>query len=281
MYLNLNILPILDNSMKLIVLASLFSAVLAIDPVVKLCQSPGMFAMTFDQGPAIYTGAVLDAFDSRGVKATFHPIVTYLSEASVVANLQRAAAEGHTIGLSIEANLNLAEMTDSEIVDAVYSRAEIIEQIIGFKPVFLRIPNYKDLSNEQIKLIISKGFILTTYNLDSYDYSSPNVLQSYKNVLDLLSINTKGAFISVQRDYIQESANATPEIIDYIMEKGYTLVPLDKCVRNAPVRGRNEDKPSTKNPKTPSTPIGGKTETTSDVNAMVVAAAFPLFLLLA
>ena len=259
----------------LIAAVALLSAplVLAIDPVVKLCQSPGMFAMTFDQGPAIYTGAVLDAFDSRNVKATFHPIVTYLSEASVVANLQRAASEGHTIGLSIEANLNLAELSDAEIIDAVQSRAEIIEQIVGFKPTFLRIPNYKDLSSDQIRLIISKGYIITTYNLDSYDYSSPNVLQSYKNVLDLLSPNTKGAFISVQRDYIQDSANATPDIIDYVMEKGYTLVSLDKCVRNAPVRGKNDDKNGgsvPKIPKNPSSPVGGKTAAGSDAKAVFV-----------
>jgi peptidoglycan/xylan/chitin deacetylase (PgdA/CDA1 family) len=261
------------------------ASVLAIDPVVKLCQSPGMFAMTFDQGPSIYTGAVLDAFDSRNVKATFHPIVTYLSEASVVANLQRAAAEGHTIGMSLEANLNLADMTEAEVIDAVHSRAEIIEQIVGFKPVFLRIPNYKDMSNEQIRALIAKGYIITTYNLDSYDYSSPNVLQSYKNVLDLLSPNTKGAFISVQRDYIQDSANATPDIIDYIMDKGYTIVPLDKCVRNAPVKngpGGNTNGgggASGAVPKIPKNPAIGEKTTTGNAMAKIVIAA-PLLALL-
>ena len=231
----------------------------AVDPVVKLCQSPGMFAMTFDQGPSIYTGAVLDAFDSRGVKATFHPIVTYLSEASVVANLQRAAAEGHTIGLSMESNLELADMSDAELLSAVDSRAEIIESVVGFKPVFLRIPNHKNMTHDQIRVLMAKGYIVTTYNLDSYDYSSPNVLQSYKNVLDLLSTNTKGAFISVQRDYIQDSANATPDIIDYVMEKGYSLVPLDKCVRGAPQGGVKTTPSGPKNPG-----VGGKTARGND-----------------
>ena len=234
-------------------------AVLAVDPIVKLCQSPGMFAMTFDQGPSIYTGAILDAFDSRGFKATFHPIVTYLQEASVVANLQRAAAEGHTIGLSMEASVDLSEMSDAEMISAVESRAEIIESVVGFKPVFLRIPNYKDMTHDQIRVLMAKGYIVTTYNLDSYDYSSPNVLQSYKNVLDLLSTNTKGAFISVQRDYIQGSASSTPEIIDYILDKGYTLVPLDKCVRGAPQGGAKTPGVSPKNPR-----IGGKTTRDKD-----------------
>ena len=219
----------------LLSLSLLLSAqVIKVDPVIRLCQSPGMFAMTFDQGPSIYTGAILDAFASRNAKATFHPVVTYLSEATVVANLQRAAAEGHTIGLSIEANVDLSSQSDTDIMGTIDSRANTIKSIIGVKPYFLRIPNYSNMTDSQINLIFSKGYILTTYNLDSYDYASPNVLQSFKNVLEVLSNNTKGAFISVQRDYIQDSANATPDILDYISSKGYSLVPLDKCIRNAP-----------------------------------------------
>lgn len=204
-----------------------------IDPVVRLCQSPGMFAMTFDQGPSIYSGAILDALGSRNVKASFHPVVTYLNEATTVANLQRAASEGHCIGLSIEPSVDLSSQSDSEMMESIDSRADTLKSVIGIRPYFLRIPNVANMTDAQINLIKSKGYVITTYNLDSYDYSSPNVLQSFKNVLDVLSNNTKGAFISVQRDYIPESANATPDILDYVMGKGYNLVTLDKCVRGA------------------------------------------------
>lgn len=204
-----------------------------IDPVVKFCQSPGMFAMTFDQGPSIYTGTVLDALASRQVKATFHPVVSYLSEVTVVANLKRAAGEGHTIGLSMEASVDLSKMSDDDIFNTIDSRAQTIQSITGLTPKFLRIPNYQNLSDAQIAFILSKGYIITTYNLDSYDYDQTDVLSSFKNVLELLSPNTKGAFISVQRDYIQNSVNQLPQILDYVMGKGYNLVTMDQCVKNA------------------------------------------------
>ena len=241
----------------------LSAQVIKVDPVIRLCQSPGMFAMTFDQGPSIYTGAILDAFASRNAKATFHPVVTYLSEATVVANLQRAAAEGHTIGLSIEANVDLSSQSDTDIMGTIDSRANTIKSIIGVKPYFLRIPNYSNMTDSQINLIFSKGYILTTYNLDSYDYASPNVLQSFKNVLEVLSNNTKGAFISVQRDYIQDSANATPDILDYISSKGYSLVPLDKCIRNAPAASV-PSKGNTSGPNA-SAPINVNTDTSDGI----------------
>src|SRR4051812_45861836 len=92
------------------------------NPIVNLCQSPGMFALTFDQGPSIYTGTVLDALASRSAKATFHPVVSYLNDASVVANLQRAASEGHTIGLSMEPAVDLSKMSEDDIFATIDSR---------------------------------------------------------------------------------------------------------------------------------------------------------------
>jgi len=201
------------------------------NPVINLCQSPGQFAMTFDQGPSIYTGTLLDALDSRSVKGTFHPVVTYLGEAVVVANLQRAASSGHAIGLSIEPSIDLSSMSDDDIMSTIDSRAQQISSITGSTPVFLRLPNYLNMSITQLNMIISKGYIITTYNLDSYDYQTTDVLGSFQAVLNLLSPNTKGAFISVQRDYIETSVDATPQILDYIISKGYTLVTLDQCVR--------------------------------------------------
>lgn len=206
------------------------SDVIRMSPVISLCRTAGQFAMTFDGGPSIYTGDVLDAFDSRKLKATFHPVVSYLDNVAIVANLQRAASSGHLIGLSMEASLNLSGMNDSALLDAIDVRAQAVQYYTGSKPRFLRIPNYSSLSMDQLNLISSHGYVITTYNIDSYDYTSSDSLQNFKKVLDVLSNNTKGAFISVQRDSVQSSVQQTGSIIDYILGKGYQIVTLDTCV---------------------------------------------------
>ena len=200
------------------------------DPVINLCI-PGSFAPTFDQGPSLYTGDILDALKERNVKATFHPVVTFLNEAPIVANLQRAAEEGHLIGLSLEEDFELDGISDDDLLHEINERADIIKQKIGYKPVYLRIPKYKKLSSEQLDKIISKGYIISTYNIDSYDYSKDNILAVYKQILDKMSPNTKGGFISVQRDYLESSAAATGDVIDYVLEKGYKIVSLDQCAK--------------------------------------------------
>ncbi len=213
--------------------------------IVSLCRTSGHFAMTFDGGPSIYTGTVLDAFDKKGLKATFHPLVTYLQDVSIVANLQRAVMTGHLIGLSIEQDLDLARMDIEMILSVIHSRVDALHNIIGQKPMYLRIPNVGSLKAEQIQAITKAGFIITTYNLDSYDYAiqttEDSVISSYKNILELLSNNTKGGFISVQRDTVAPSVRATSVIIDYIQSKGYKLVTLKDCVgaRNSYLQGGN------------------------------------------
>jgi peptidoglycan/xylan/chitin deacetylase (PgdA/CDA1 family) len=174
-----------------------------LNPVINLCQAPGMFAMTFDQGPSIYTGTILDALASRQVKASFHPVVNYLNDPTVVANMQRAASEGHTIGLSMEQAVDLSGMSHDDISATIDSRAQSINAVAGVTPKFLRIWNYRNLSDDQISFILSKGYVITDYNLDSYDYDQQDVLGQYKKVPDLLSPNAKGSIISIQRDYIQ------------------------------------------------------------------------------
>lgn len=201
------------------------------DPIINLCSS-GSFALTFDQGPGISTGIVLDALMEHNVKATFHPVVTFLNEAVVVANLQRAAEEGHLIGLSLEEDFELDGLSDNDLIGEIDERAEIIKQKIGYKPVYLRIPNYKKLSSEQMALITKKGYIISTYNIDSYDYGKNDILGQYKLTLEKMSPNTKGGFISVQRDYLDASAEATGEVIQYIIDKGYNLVTLDQCAKS-------------------------------------------------
>lgn len=206
--------------------------------VANMCRKPGDFAFTFDGGASIYTGHVLDALAERKAKATFHPVVTYLQDVTVVANIQRAAMDGHLIGLFIEQSLDLTKLSDEDILSSINSRAEVLASVTGYKPKFIRIHNYQDLSEAQIKMIHAAGYQITTYNLDSYDYNTPDCINSFKKILDLLSTNTKGAFISVQRDYVPESTQSAGAIFDYVLSKGYRLVTLEECL------GVNAGKPS-------------------------------------
>lgn len=67
--------------------------------VVDRCVVPGTAALTFDDGPFIYTARLLDVLRDNGARATFfvngHADGDVEAFAGVV---QRALAEGHQIG---------------------------------------------------------------------------------------------------------------------------------------------------------------------------------------
>lgn len=67
--------------------------------VIDRCTVPGTVALTFDDGPFIFTDKILNILRANGVRATF--FVTGQLYANIVNHgelVQRAIAEGHQVG---------------------------------------------------------------------------------------------------------------------------------------------------------------------------------------
>lgn len=67
--------------------------------IITSCTVPGTFALTFDDGPYIYTDELLDLLASNGVKATFFINgQNYANIFSFTSTIQRMVNDGHLIG---------------------------------------------------------------------------------------------------------------------------------------------------------------------------------------
>ena len=69
--------------------------------VITSCTVPGTVALTFDDGPYIYTPAVLDTLLQNNIKATFFvngQNWADINSADSQASVRRAIAEGHQVG---------------------------------------------------------------------------------------------------------------------------------------------------------------------------------------
>jgi len=70
--------------------------------------------------------------------------------------------------------------------------------------------------------------------MDSYDYnakSKDEVTNAFRKTLDKLSRNTKAPYISAQNGLAPFSTQATGDILDYLVEKGYKIVTLEECLK--------------------------------------------------
>lgn len=194
------------------------------------CNRGGMYAMTWDDGPAQYTDQLLNVLSSKNVKVTFHITTKYLTDPNIQSTIQRIASQGHLIGLRTEADWDLFAMTDDQIRAGVARQAMVLSSFIGYTPKFIRLP-YGKFDDRVRRAVESTGLIVTNFNLETYDYTNDGT-RTFNAVKLALSLVGKGAgsFISIQHDGVQQSVGVTGKIIDLVKGHGYKFVKLDECM---------------------------------------------------
>lgn len=194
------------------------------------CTQRGMYAMTWDDGPAQYTEQLLNTLDSKKVKATFHITTKYLTDPNIQSIIQRIAKSGHLIGLRTEADWDLFNMSDDQIRAGVARQANVLASFVGYTPSFIRLP-YNKFDDRVVKAVESTGLIVSSFNVETYDYTGnpDRIVKSIQLSLSLVGKGS-GSFISIQHDGVQQSVGATGKIIDLVRSYGYKLVKLDECL---------------------------------------------------
>ena len=211
-------------------LLPLLAATMASAEIINKCQSAGMFAMTFDDGPSEYTGQLLDVLQKKNAHVTFHLTTQYLTDPNVQSMIKRIAAGGHLIGVRTDPAWDLFQMSDDQIKSAVARSANVMSNFIGYYPKFIRLP-YKGWDDRVMRAIESTGLIISQHNMESYDYTgdADRIYNAFQLSMSLKAPGS-GNFISVQRDAIRSSVDVTGRIIDVIKSNGYRMVTLDQCV---------------------------------------------------
>jgi len=204
------------------------------------CTQRGMYAMTWDDGPAQYTQQLLDVLRSKNVKATFHITTKYLTDPNIQSMIQNIASEGHLIGLRTEADWDLFNMSDDQIRAGLARQANVLASFIGYTPKFVRLP-YNKYDDRVLRAVESTGLVASSFNLESYDYTAdPNrIFNAIKLSLSLTGKGT-GSFISIQHDGVQQSVGVAGKVIDLVKGSGYKFVKLDECLGLGDMR-QNKD----------------------------------------
>lgn len=96
-------------------------------------------ALTFDDGPAASTDAVLDALAAEGARATFFAIGAHVSGRE--ATLRRSAAAGHELGIHGFNHVNALLVRDPALLSRELSScADELERAVGARPTLVRPP---------------------------------------------------------------------------------------------------------------------------------------------
>ncbi|KAL1895599.1 hypothetical protein Sste5346_005068 [Sporothrix stenoceras] len=202
------------------------------------CTVNGKVALTFDDGPYLYTAALLDILRSNNVTATFFVVGNNGAKGMIndpatgyPAVLQRMVADGHQIGSHTWSHQDLSALTSQQRHDQIVKNEIAIADVIGVIPTYLR-PPYTRWNQDALNDLKALGYHVLNYDIDTRDWQGNyTVAESiYSSILSQHS-PTSSAWISLEHDIYNTTVHVFAQyIIDQARKLGYQLVTVGECL---------------------------------------------------
>ena len=206
------------------IITRFLSAVLALCLLTSLClparaagtQDCGakLLAITFDDGPGKYTGALLDGLAERGVHATF--FVNGVNASGWPETLKRIVNEGHQLANHTYNHKNLNTCSAQTVAYEISAVQALITAAGGDENAYIRAP-YGN-ANKTVKSVVTAPLIYWSVDPEDWKYRNAETVRS-----NIESGVFDGAIILVH-DIYQTSVNGALAAIDKLLEQGYEFV---------------------------------------------------------
>ncbi|OMP84902.1 Chitin deacetylase [Diplodia seriata] len=211
---------------------------------VTQCSQPGTIAITYDDGPYIYTSELLDILNANGVPATFFITSVNLDKGGIdnestewPAILLRMRDEGHQIASHTWSHQNLNDITSQQRFDQMVKNEMAFRNVLGYFPTYMRPPYNTCLRTAGcVDDLETLGYHIIKYNVDTLDYVNltPDTIQNSKDIFSNALAGGDAAsssFIIGNHDiHPQTVTNLTQFIIDEGKAQGYTFKTVGDCL---------------------------------------------------
>ena len=222
--LGINIILLLINMMftvEIPVKESISAQVAGVTPAESESNVKKKIALTFDDGPhPEYTPMLLEGLKERNVSAAFFLMGKNAEKYPEI--VERMYKEGHTIGNHSYSHVQLSEMEELEACKEMTKANEVIKNIIGKTPDYIR-PPFGAWSHN---LDCITNMIVVLWDVDPLDWKCQNTDLVVKRVVS----NVEEDDIILLHDSYETTVEATFQIIDTLEKEGYEFVSLDEII---------------------------------------------------
>ncbi|KAG9304779.1 hypothetical protein G9A89_016809 [Geosiphon pyriformis] len=207
-----------------------------LSPTYSTCMEPGTLALTFDDGPAPITNALLDTLKEKNVKATFFLngsnrfCVYYYKDV-----LLRIIDEGHQLGHHTWSHPNLVSLSDNEIIDQMFRLETALRRIIGMVPSYMRPPFEAGIDDDRVRSIVGGlGYKMVGWNIDPADAfeNEDNLDKQKEAITEQMNLYPSLApHIILNHDPLPMTTNdLVPWEIDNLLNAGYKFKTVGECL---------------------------------------------------
>ncbi|CAG5156679.1 uncharacterized protein ALTATR162_LOCUS4476 [Alternaria atra] len=234
---------------------------------IYVCNNPGTVAITYDDGPYIYTENVMAQFEARGAHATFFITGNNIGKGAIDENwasvIQKMYNNGHQVASHTWSHQDLSLITKEEAYDQMIKNEMAIRNIIGKYPTYMR-PPYSSCDDDCQDVMKDLGYVVSYFDLDTDDYNqlTPEKIQvakdNFKNGIDTRNSGDPydGDRLVIGHDIHQLTAeNLTAYMLDYLYAQGLKAVTMGECL--------NDPKENWYRDSTPAPPSTSSTRTSS------------------
>ncbi|PYH40763.1 chitin deacetylase [Aspergillus saccharolyticus JOP 1030-1] len=196
--------------------------------VITRCTVPSTVALTFDDGPDIYTSQLLDILSEYDARSTFFVNGYQLSNHRDV--LTRILNEGHQIGSHTYDHARLSTLPYGEIVEQMSRLEAAVLAVLGVAPTYMR-PPYLAINGEVLAAMSDLGYHVVSASVDTKDYvhDHPDLIpRSFTRFVE--GLNAGGTIVLAHDTHEQTVAVLTRAMLDEIVARGLNPVTVGDCL---------------------------------------------------
>lgn len=166
---------------------------------------------------------ILNTLDELEVKATFFLVGSWCD--SFPESVREISRRGHELGNHSDTHKDMPSLSEEEIKAEIENCSEKIKALTGSKPTLFRPPS-GSYNNAVISSAKSLGYYPIQWSLDSLDWKQKTPEEMEARIIPKLSY---GDILLFHND-TKYTAQALPQIIREIKEKGYRFVPVGELI---------------------------------------------------
>ena len=184
----------------------------------KIDKNKKMVALTYDDGPSIYTPRVLKTLKENNAVATFFVVGNRVPTYSDT--VKKAHDMGCEIGNHTYEHKSLPNLSETEVKRQISKTNKEVKKAIGEKPVIMRPTG--GATNTNIKKWVGMPSII--WSVDTLDWKTRNADSTRRAVLN----RVKDGDIVLMHDLYSATATASETIIPEQVRRGYQLVTVSE-----------------------------------------------------
>ncbi len=180
-----------------------------------------IIALSFDDGPSIYTERIINALKKYNVQATFFMVGYNVREYKDVVRL--VYDSGMEIGNHTIDHKKLTDLSKSDIKSEVFDNEDLINAVVPVGRIIVRPPYGSH--NSTVRTIVSRPMF--NWTVDSLDWKTRNA----DSIVAQIQQDARDGYIILMHDIYETTAEAAERIIPWLIDQGYQVTCISKMFK--------------------------------------------------